>query len=170
MAGRGKTWDNSTCTAQSQQESKREEICNKKENNLFHLLSPKKNLKKNPATNNRSTIEGDPKIKRSEWRDRDPKTQHLIDTSSLWVWDTSFLSSPASVFPLSFFLLWFHPPWLLNSDTMLYFLATSFSINAWLIYLWNLNIYLAILKININHDLKLKYELITWCSFLFKNI
>ena len=81
-----------------------------------------------------------------------------------------FPFTPASVFPLSFFLLWFHPPWLLNSRMMLYFLATSFSINAWLIYLWNLNIYLAILKININHDLKLKYELITWCSFLFKNI
>jgi hypothetical protein len=63
MAGRGKTRDNNTCTAQSQQESKREEICNKKENNLFHLLSPKK---KNPATNNRSTIEGNPKLKRSE--------------------------------------------------------------------------------------------------------
>jgi hypothetical protein len=44
MAGRGKTRDNNTCTAQSQQESKREEICNKKENNLFHLLSPKKKI------------------------------------------------------------------------------------------------------------------------------
>jgi hypothetical protein len=67
MAGRGKTRDNNTCTAQSQQESKREEICNKKENNLFHLLSPKKKIeKKNPATNNRSTIEGNPKLKRSE--------------------------------------------------------------------------------------------------------